>query len=176
MGDLNENKAANYIMDRLNSMSATWLGIGHPPRSDSSHLFGSTMFDAAADMVLGFKAHKYSDTKLGVRMEATKVNDIAKPDDMYLTYSFDTHGLSNISLSKEEEHPSLAEEKQVSPYEQIQDYLMDYGASSADEIAKALEKQRPNVVKTLKTHKDKFIQVGKNGKKILYGLKSNQVY
>jgi hypothetical protein len=52
MGDLNENQSANRIIDALNRLGISWLAIGHTPRSDATHLYGSVHFDAGADVVV----------------------------------------------------------------------------------------------------------------------------
>lgn len=43
-GDLKDNRPGNSIMDALNGLSETWLALGHTPRNDPSHLYGTIMF------------------------------------------------------------------------------------------------------------------------------------
>ena len=74
-GRLTEDTSANEIVDQLNSLCECWLAIGHTPREDGSHVYGSQMFDAGMDIgVQATPSETASWKAVGLRM--TKANDI----------------------------------------------------------------------------------------------------
>lgn len=97
-GDLNENQTANRVIDMLNSSCPSWLAIGHAPRADASHLFGSVHFDAGADVVISLKSAAHDDM-ITVGLEVTKANDIRKPPIRAFSLVFDEDGLIDIERS-----------------------------------------------------------------------------
>ena len=151
MGDLTENNPVNRIADVLNNASRSWLGIGHSPRADSSHIYGSMMFDAAADVIIKMSATRM-DTTLGVSLEVTKANDIPWPPTMYLKYTFDDYGLHEVSKASQSDFPELIESKEIPLSEQIYQYLLNEAAhDNASHIAQSLNVPhlRANISKIL---------------------------
>ncbi len=94
-GDLNDNVAANAVMDVLNSFGGGWLAVGHPPRADSARVFGSQMFDAAADLTIQVLNQKNGMTT-GVGLKMRKFNDIPPRPVMNLALDFDSGGLVSV--------------------------------------------------------------------------------
>jgi hypothetical protein len=92
MGSLVEDMSANRVMDMLNSWEVTWLAIAHTPRADSSHVYGSIMLDAAADICIQ-AITQTADGRLGVGLKVTKANDIAMSSFPVLCYEFSRDGV-----------------------------------------------------------------------------------
>jgi hypothetical protein len=179
-GDLNENQTGNTFSDTMNSIAPTWFAIGHVGRKDKSHLFGSIMYDAAADIMVMFRSEeRRAENVLGVRLDMTKANDVPKVNEFMLKYEFDNQGLINISRTTIKEFPDLSQDVRASGegvlYDVI-DYLKNNaedGAATGTEIAQALEKRQSNI-NTLLTSNDEFVKIGKvPGKRgVFYGLAS----
>lgn len=137
MGDLIENRTANAIADSLNGLGTAWLAIAHSPRS-SDNIFGSQMFDAAADIIVQHKGHQ-AEEEVGVQLTMTKANDSALAPPMYLGLKFDEYGLKQVRLAKGKDFPELRAEEEVSAAQQIYDYLIhevssDYPSHIAEEL------------------------------------------
>jgi len=98
-GSLTENTFANRIMDLLNGLETAWLGLAHSPRADSSHIYGSQMFDAAADVIIQLTSDDNIPNHLGIGLTVTKANDIAKPKQMKIDLGFDETGLIDINTT-----------------------------------------------------------------------------
>lgn len=94
-GDLNDNRTANSVIDLLNASCPSWLAIGHAPRADATHLYGSIHFDAGADVVISLRSAQKDDSLL-VGLEVTKANDIKRPPIKALALMFDDDGLIGI--------------------------------------------------------------------------------
>src|SRR6185436_19251129 len=75
MGDLTENNAVNRIIDGLNGLSETWLGIAHAPRGSDEHVFGGIHFDAGADVIVRLLSQQEEWGPLGVGIQIVKEND-----------------------------------------------------------------------------------------------------
>jgi len=98
-GSLTENTFANRIMDLLNGLEIAWLGLAHSPRADASHIYGSQMFDAAADVIIQLTSDDNIPNHLGIGLTVTKANDIAKPKQMKVDIGFDETGLIDINTT-----------------------------------------------------------------------------
>ncbi len=99
VGDLSSNEAANRAMDLLNGLGVAWLCLAHTPREDESHVYGSQLFDAAADLAIRAYSAVRDDGAIGVALHVTKTNDTGYPDPQLLVYEFGPYGLRNVMLS-----------------------------------------------------------------------------
>ena len=93
-GKLNDDITANNFVDLMNSTQATWCGIGHTPRDDNSHIYGSVHFEAGED--IGVRVSTLSRTNHGMilSLEIDKANDMAqKIGKQYYELMFDSRGL-----------------------------------------------------------------------------------
>ena len=90
MGDLTENLTANRAMDLLNGIPCAWLAIGHTPRADTSHIYGSVMFDAAADVSIQLVSDEAPGPRqqLALALKVTKANDIARSPSRVVVLEF----------------------------------------------------------------------------------------
>lgn len=104
--DLTENKDANAVMDLLNSFGGAWLAIGHSPRNDATHVFGSQMFDGAADLTVQVKSQRKDDTT-GVMLTMLKTNDIPIEPPKIWALDFGERGLLNVRKASDGEFDKL---------------------------------------------------------------------
>lgn len=167
-GDMNDNEPANVAMDILNSFGCAWLALGHTPRGDESHLFGSQMYDAAADVMV-VMATDETDEALGIGFKVTKANDMRKPKPQQWAYYFDDLGLDSILPANPGQFAALPDWNP--PKERIKKYLLEHGAASATQIATALEIPRTTVSSVVRDT-ETFVYAGKDGRSSLYGVLS----
>ena len=174
IADLNENGLATGFMDRLNRLFPTWLALAHSPRGDSSHVFGSMHFEAAADVMVKVNSERRDDT-LGVVLEVIKANDFRAPPPTYLALDFasDNSGLLSARPARSTDFPQLDADRTRSLGEDIAEYLLSLERSvdDATTIADALRQDRTKVSREL-THNKRFVQVGREGKRMLYSVRS----
>lgn len=170
VGDLNSNEAGNKGIDALNSWGISWLALGHVPRDSTEHVYGSTMFDAGADIMLRLTGSR-ENNKVGVNMEVTKENDIGPQESMMLEYQFDQRGLLHVSHGDIQNYPELLETRRKTFDEEISDVLSE-GESTSLTIANTLKKQQSNVTRSLKKglESGKFAINRKEGQQIFYVL------
>ena len=168
-GDLNNNDPANKIMDALNGLGVSWFAIGHTARGDETHVFGSQMFDAAADVAVQFISQVKDDGTLGVGMKVTKSNDIAKPPLQAYALEFDKYGLAGIRAAEDQEFLEVEAERAESFGSQVKGYLLDVGNATATDISEALGFERSRVAHLLKGVD--FIRLPRDGRRVPYGLR-----
>jgi antitoxin component HigA of HigAB toxin-antitoxin module len=169
-GDLNENKPVNDIVDTLNQLAPTWLGLAHTPRADESHVFGSVHFEAGADVVVRMLSEK-TDTALGIGLKITKANDVGPKPIMAVRYLFDEYGLTSATRTTLNEFPGMRSEN-VSLVDEILSYLThEAGSATATEIATELGKSRSRISEVLNADK-RFIKLPREGRAVQYGVAS----
>jgi hypothetical protein len=109
LGKLTDDDTANSFIDSMNFIGLTWWGIGHTPRDNGDHVFGSQHFDAGQDIGIKLTSQRQGDT-VGVSFQVTKSNDTGRPPPAF--YAMDFHadgmtGLVGIRKSSSEEFPSM---------------------------------------------------------------------
>ena len=171
LGSMVFDDVSNKSMDLLNGLRCTWLAVGHAPRGDAEHVYGSVMFDAAADLTVKVEAEQ-QDNVLGLAFQVTKANDISKPPKEYIALEFEMEGdisvLVNVRNAKENEFTELALTDKVSIRDATLNYLQRVGEATGTEIAKETGQAAPSVRKFLSTSKEvRYIR--KDGKGVYYG-------
>ena len=141
-GSLNEDTTANKFTDTMNSFGVTWAAVGHSPRGDDTHAYGSIHTDAGADVMIQVASQKVvrdDGSTIGIQLRITKENDIGLTDPQYLAYDFGTReqGLLSVRLAKQSEFGELAVSLPMSRSERITDYLRENGPSTQGSIADA---------------------------------------
>jgi hypothetical protein len=170
-GNLNDNEPANRAVDGLNALPGGWLALGHTPRGDETHIFGSQMFDAAADLTLQLLTEQRGD-RLGVGIKGIKANDVRPPSLRVFDYQFDDRGLVSASVARPGSFLSIESEGEtLTVDEQVRRYLLEAGRADAGAIADDLQLDRTRVVKVL-TRAAWAIENGKDGRKKLYSVRS----
>jgi hypothetical protein len=175
-GDLNSNEDANSSMDYLNRLHPAWIAIGHTPRADDTHIFGSNMFDAAMDIGVNVRRQRLPDGTLGIGLHVKDTNDTGVPPLRIHAYEFDQYGLVNVRDAYEGEFPEIEDGSATSTPRTNRDRILDvlrYGARTQAEIVEALDINKGTVSSEIKA----LISLGKaqlmphkKGNSTLYGL------
>lgn len=93
LGDLNDNRTANAIVDMLNSLGISWIGIAHTPRDDDKHVYGSVHQEAGADVMARIVSENISVNDIRATITITKANDFRASGEMNILLRFDHNGL-----------------------------------------------------------------------------------
>lgn len=172
LGDLNENRVANAIIDMLNSFDVTWVAIGHSPRDSTDHLFGSQMFNAGADLVVRIHSVHEPQQDLGMALEFDKGNDVPPFSPQYLGMQFGAGGLTALYHAGETTFPQLLPATKPATLDDVLPYLGEIGVSTATIIAKTLNLNRSSVARFL-SKSPQVVLVRQDGKERFYGRKIN---
>lgn len=168
-GKMTEDDAANAAMDALNQLSPTWVALGHTPRSDDKHVFGSQMYDAAIDVGVQLSSvHNQRTGALGIGLTVTKTNDFAPPQPARLTLEFSELGLSSVRPASTGEFPELEAQKSPRVIEEIEDYLHEFGKGTATQISQAIGRPRSDVSRWLRT--SRFVKLPREGRSVPYAV------
>lgn len=170
-GSMIQDDVANKTMDMLNALSPSWVALAHSPRGDESHAFGSQMFDAAADLTVQLRSQTSLDgLRTGVALEVCKANDIKKPPLFVHCFEWDDDGLRKLRRSMRGEFSELEATERMSVEEQVAELLKSVGAMAATDVADNLGRSRANISMLL-NKSERFVQVKREGAKVLYGLR-----
>lgn len=138
-GDLNTNESANMIIDVFNSISRTWIGIGHVNRQDETHMFGSMMFDAGMDIGVSVTSEDSGGAgMLNVGLKITKANDVARGGTEMWQYLFEKpSGLVGVRRISEQ-NLDIQVRQATSMENKVGLVLGKNGWMSAREVAQAI--------------------------------------
>jgi hypothetical protein len=162
-GDLNANDSANEAMDLLNSFGVAWCILAHTPRADTTHVYGSQMFDAAADFLVRVSSVVGADMLTrGVLLDRQAANDAPPTKAQLWAFDFDDRGLLDVRQPRAGEFPDLEPQAHSVP-DRISEYLVCEGASTAQEIASELDIPQGTVRRILNTD-GRFIRLLSGGK------------
>lgn len=168
-GDLVDNRAANSAVDDLSRLCPTWLAIAHTPRKDESHVYGSQMFDAGADILVQLLTQR-RERALGVGLQITKANDVPPQRIQVVALRFDDRSrLVEVAKARLSEFPEVAAGKRLSVEEEVKEYLLEYGWSQAEEIAKATGHARSTISSLC--HSAPWAERRKDGRTVYFGAK-----
>ena len=170
VGTMVDDENANAAMDTLNTVTSTWYLIAHTPKANSDTVYGSQMFNAAADVVVRMKSVGRKGV-IGLSLKVTKANDLPPVDTRFWEMEFDSEGLAAVRMAEASDYPTLDESDQENEVI-ILDYLGHVGASSATDVAKDTGLQRAAVAKFFSRRNDLVEFVSKQGKSALYRVKA----
>ncbi|MEX0781271.1 MAG: AAA family ATPase [Dehalococcoidia bacterium] len=169
-GDLIDNQAANRAADALNSFGVTWVCLAHTPRGDDTHIYGSVMFDAAADVMVNLVGEEDTNgPKRGIQLTVTKTNYGKRPKPEVWAYTYSEDGLVDVCEAAQGQFSELDTRRQVKRVDRIAEWLLANGESDAGTIAEDLGLQRNHVSEALNTS-PRFVRTRKDGKRQLYGV------
>lgn len=172
-GDMNENLPANRAMDGLNGLGVSWVALAHTSRTDETHVFGSQMFDAAADVMCMMLTQEKGDI-LGVGVKGTKANDIKVPPLKTLAYHFDARGLDSVRAAYQSEFLLVETQGRVDDVvTALTKFVIEHGETDATTAANALDIQRTTIAKLFSKSPD-FVFVRKDGRKAMYAVRSDR--
>jgi hypothetical protein len=166
-GDMTSNEVANRSMDILNGIAPTWMVIGHSPRGENTHVFGSQMFDAAADLIVS-QTPEHRGDRHGVLLQMTKANDSRLAAPQFLAFAFDDLGLTEVYKPRTGEFAELTANGSETRLEKVEAAIDELGQGSATEVANLTGIARPDVSMILRTS-GRFAFVKKDGKSAIYG-------
>ena len=173
IGDLNENQATNDAINLLNGLGTSWLGLGHTPRSTQDRVFGSTMWDAGADIMVRLTGAR-NGSRHGIHLEITKENDLGPQPDLTLAYTFEPErGLASAEKANIADFPELLEAKRQKPAEAIAEFLLAEGPSTATQISEGTGLDRANISRTLKAD-GQFGEIKRDGRNVIYALMARE--
>lgn len=172
-GSLIDDDVVNAYCDILNGFEVAWLALAHSPRpkngEDTAHVFGSQMFDAAADLLVKLTSYSRPSGTMGVSLDITKRNDIGRQPLWIGSFDFDDAGLTAVRRAMRGEYTALEGVQEVPADEKIARWLMKVGARSATQIAGDLGLNRSNVSALLASDA-RFAIIKKEGQSVLYGV------
>lgn len=170
VGSLKEDESANRFIDVVNSIGVWWLAIGHTTRDDQSHLFGSQMFDAGADLMIKLTSQQQPGKDLGLCLELYKGNDTGKKQPEYIGLSFDGDDLMMVYRANDNDFPALAALRKPSMEQAVLAHLDGFGPSTAKMIADATGLNRSNISVFLTTSPE-IERLHRNAAGAFYGLR-----
>jgi hypothetical protein len=168
-GDLNENRPVNAIVDGLNQLSETWLGIAHTPRADDSHLYGSVHFEAGADVLVRL-ATEVHEKKLGIGLQVVKANDLPLTKLALYSYLFNDTGLSSAEMASAADFPELDANSKQNLTDEVYDYLAEVGKATASQCSRDLGRPRQKIQPIL-SKDPRFHALAKSGREVPYAIK-----
>ena len=175
VGSVNDDTTATKTISLLRSIGGTWVVLGHTPRGDTSHVIGSTLQDAGADVMVRLSSERVGSTN-GLAMEVTKANDISFPKKYYLAFEFekpDMEGRANLHCVRQanaQEFPELLlEGTGKTALEKLLSYLHEVSEATPEDASKATGVPYTKV-STLFNRRNEFVFVRREGHKKLYGL------
>lgn len=155
-GKLTDDDVANRVIDAGNSLGVAILWIGHTPRADETHLFGSTMFRNGADVEVRLHSQQRENV-MGIGLEMTKANDVRPRPMQVLALEYDETGLKAVRKASTGEFPELTMGQQPSMADLVEAYLLENRASQAVDVAKALGLNPASVRTLLHREKHRFV-------------------
>jgi hypothetical protein len=166
-GDMTANDVANRSMDILNGIASTWVVIGHSPRGESTHVFGSQMFDAAADLIVS-QTPEHQGERHGIALSMTKANDSRIAPTEFLEFEFDELGLISVSRPEKGKYGELVAYRPETRLQRIEAAMDELGKGSATEIAEHTGLHRSDVSEIIRKS-DRFVKVEMIGRSVIYG-------
>ena len=171
-GDLTADRSSNQANDDLNRSFETWVALGHTPRQDATHMFGSQMFEAAGDVMIQLLTQTNSqESATGVGLQVTKANDTPKGDLSVHVLEWDADGLAGVRPSRKNEFPEIEAGKNMPVEQLVEQLLLLRGPSSATTVSDELGRNRSHIARLL-SNSDRFVVVRREGKEVFYGAVS----
>ena len=175
-GKMTDDDVGDKVIDSLNRVSPTWLAIGHTPRADDSHQFGSVMFEAGEDIgvrLLSQRKQSPGIDTLGIGLKIEKVNDFSPPPMQVIALDFVGDILYKVRKADVSEFPLLAGGNKPEPADAIYEYLDRVGHSTVTDMKKSIGLSKPTIYAVLKSD-PRFTCAGKQGRDVFYGIKTTR--
>lgn len=170
-GDLTADRVVNAIMDAMNGSFPTWVALGHTPRGDETHAFGSQMFDAAADLTVMLSTQTSDDGfSTGIGLEVVKANDTPTGNKQIHVLEWNAGGLVGVRKARQGEYPNIEGNRKMEAAELAREYLLLVGEASVEDVARETGKDRTTIVKLMKNAG--WAHMRKEGRKLVYSIKA----
>ena len=156
-GDFNDNRVGAQVIKVLNRLikptGASYLAIGHTPKSDENTLLGAQSQIAGADVMVSLKSeyHQRNKKQLGIMLKMVRQNDSPPLDSPIITLEWDTLGLRTVGTGDITNFSSLMDQENDGrdPIELIAEYLEDHGPQTVGVIHQAIVKNDKPVRNTV---------------------------
>ena len=158
LGSLLDDTTANQFTDAMNALGLTWLGVGHTPRGDDKHIFGSVHFTAGCDIETRLVGSEYGHT-LNLLLETVKANDSKRNFKHAISLEFgaeEQEGLVNIREIQTDD-PGLVAQSTDNVFRIAHAIEVFGGKATPSEIAEETGIALPNVSKVLTGSRGKFV-------------------
>ena len=158
LGSLLDDTTANQFTDAMNALGLTWLGVGHTPRGDDKHVFGSVHFTAGCDIEVRLVGSEYGHT-LNLLLETVKANDSKRNFKHAISLEFgaeEQEGLVGIREIQADD-PGLVVQSTDNSFRIAHAIELLGGKATPSEIAEETGIALPNVSKVLTGSKGKFV-------------------
>ncbi len=176
-GDLNGNDVANKVADALNSLGLWWVAIAHSPRGDDTHIYGSVMQDAAADIMVSLSSETTTNgAEMGIGMQITKANDQPVTGEIEtIALGYDDGGIVQVRKTQSSEFGGIDSRRKLPLSESVREHLGRIGIDHAQHIADEIGKRRDEVSKLLNNPANGFVRQLKRGSKgeVYYSLEAS---
>ena len=169
-GSLTEDVTSNRITDALNGLGVTWLGLGHTPRADDTHEYGSIMFRAGVDVMVILNSQQKPDGTMGIGLRVDKGNDIGNVPQTIIGLAFDEKGLVRAWKARASEFPEVAAGKETNDSDVIYDYIALAGSARPIQIARETGLAMQKIGQILRTDTRRFVRQISLDKQISYRL------
>jgi hypothetical protein len=175
--ELTKDDHANNAIDILNSFG-TWITIAHEPKNRTAKdasVFGSSMFENAADVVMRLSSQQMRDqNELGIALRVTKANDIRFPLPMCFAVGFDELGVTHVRSATLSEFSELSGGRSGgSVADDLVSYLLENGKATMTEAAEELDVGRTWLQKIAKSDQ-RIVRLPKEGRKQFYAVKTER--
>jgi hypothetical protein len=158
-GDLSGNREANQIIDILNGIARTWVGIAHSPRADGNRVYGSVHFDAGADVIVNVISERKQNV-LGVGLKVVKANDLPTGGLWGFAYEFSNEeGLLSARKANVEDFPEIAAMKAIGPVETLVAYHREVNKKSTIGQAVMVTELPKSVIEAVYQGDPRFVPV-----------------
>jgi len=158
LGSLLDDTTANQFTDAMNALGLTWLGVGHTPRGDDKHVFGSVHFTAGCDIEVRLVGSEHGHT-LNLLLETVKANDSKRNFKHAISLEFgaeEQEGLVGIREIQADD-PGLIVQSTDNSFRIGHAIELLGGKATPSEIADETGIALPNVSKVLTSSKGKFV-------------------
>ncbi len=173
MGDLNENNPVNKIIDAMNGLTPTWLGIGHAPRGSDEHVYGGIHFDAGADVLVRLASEQANEHVRGIGLQVMDANETGDRRLETLALEFDALGLVQVRRAKRGEFQEVESSKAESRAVKLLAWVLKHGPCSAGDVQENTGMDRA-WVSSMFASELHYVCTGKHGRNKLYAARENQ--
>ena len=157
LGTLLDDTTANQFTDTMNALGLSWLALGHTPRGDDKHVFGSVHFTAGCDIETRLVGSEQGHT-LNLMLETVKSNDGPRnyKHALSLTFGEVQEGLVGIREIPTDD-PGLVAQSTDNTFRIAHAIEVLGGKATPSQLADETGIALPNVSKVLTGSKGRFI-------------------
>ena len=169
-GSLVGDEETNRTIDLMNDICPPWFAIGHTPRADSTHVFGSVHFEAGADLMVNLTSEA-NDNLMGVGLKVEKSNDTPKRPREKFVFEFGPNGLIGVRKSKAGEFADMDAAPTIAS--QLVDYILANGGKTTATVAADELGMNRSEISTALNNGNQFVKLEKEGKFQFFGVKAS---